>query len=115
MFDVLEVAKTVHAVTRAYSYAIGQAELPPEWEHLPNKEKALSKNLIAEAISHLICTPQELHETWVKEKCERGWIHGLERDYDNKKHPCLVEWAELPEEEKIRDQMIVTLIWELCE
>ncbi len=44
------------------------------------------------------------HEIWAEERMRQGWKYGPERDDSKKKHPDLVEYCELPEEEKEYDR-----------
>lgn len=47
---------------------------------------------------------ENVHDVWAKTRMEQGWTYGLERDDANKKHPCLVPYDQLPEEEKVYDR-----------
>jgi ryanodine receptor 2 len=47
---------------------------------------------------------ENTHEVWATTRIEQGWTHGPTRDDANKRHPCLVPYAELPESEKEYDR-----------
>lgn len=47
---------------------------------------------------------KNVHEVWAKNRMEQGWTFGEERNDKNKKHPCLVPYEELSEEEKDYDR-----------
>lgn len=47
---------------------------------------------------------RNVHEVWAKARLEQGWTYGVERNDGEKKHPCLVPYDELPEEEKDYDR-----------
>ena len=47
---------------------------------------------------------ENVHEVWVKACIDEGWTYGEKRDDIHKKHPCLVPYDELPEEEKEYDR-----------
>lgn len=47
---------------------------------------------------------KNVHEVWAKNRMEQGWTFGEERNDENKKHPCLVPYEELSEEEKDYDR-----------
>lgn len=47
---------------------------------------------------------ENVHEVWAKTRLDQGWSYGPERDDANKKHPCLVPYDQLPEEEKVYDR-----------
>ena len=44
------------------------------------------------------------HEVWAVQRIKDGWIYGTVRDDEKKQHPCLVEYENLPEEEKEYDR-----------
>ena len=43
------------------------------------------------------------HDVWAVQRISQGWTHGPARDDAAKKHPCLVQYADLPESEKEYD------------
>ena len=47
---------------------------------------------------------ENVHEVWAKARLDEGWTYGEKRDDIHKKHPCLVPYDELPEEEKEYDR-----------
>lgn len=44
------------------------------------------------------------HEIWSAGRKAQGWSYGHERDDAQKKHPCLVEYEKLSEDEKSYDR-----------
>lgn len=47
---------------------------------------------------------KNVHEVWSAGRMKDGWTYGEERDDAEKKHPCLVPYEELSEEEKEYDR-----------
>jgi len=47
---------------------------------------------------------ENVHEVWAKNRIEEGWIYGETRNSELKTTPCLIPYAELPEEEKDYDR-----------
>ncbi len=47
---------------------------------------------------------KNVHEIWSETRIAQGWTYGPERNDAEKKHPCLVPYDELPEEEKVYDR-----------
>lgn len=47
---------------------------------------------------------ENVHDVWAKTRIEQGWTYGSERNDAEKKHPCLVPYDQLPEEEKVYDR-----------
>jgi len=44
------------------------------------------------------------HEVWAKQRLAEGWKYGATRNDEQKEHPCLVSYEELPESEKEYDR-----------
>lgn len=47
---------------------------------------------------------ENTHDVWAAQRIKDGWTYGPKRDDANKKHPCLVPYADLPESEKEYDR-----------
>ena len=47
---------------------------------------------------------KNVHEVWAATRISQGWTYGEERNDTEKKHPCLVPYEELSEEEKEYDR-----------
>lgn len=64
---------------------------------------------------------RNVHENWAQGRVNEGWTHGPERDDTLKQHPCLVNYDDLPENEKAYDRhtavetlkMILKLGWKI--
>ena len=47
---------------------------------------------------------KNVHEVWAATRMAQGWTYGPERNDAKKKHPCLVPYEELSEEERDYDR-----------
>lgn len=47
---------------------------------------------------------KNVHEVWAAGRIADGWKYGATRDDEQKTHPCLVPYEELPESEKEYDR-----------
>lgn len=47
---------------------------------------------------------KNVHEVWAATRMAQGWAYGPERNDAEKKHPCLVPYEELSEEERDYDR-----------
>lgn len=46
------------------------------------------------------------HEVWAAQRISDGWSYGPVRDESGRRHPCLVPYENLPEEEKRYDRIL---------
>ena len=47
---------------------------------------------------------ENFHEVWAETRINQGWTYGEQRNDEQKTHPCLVPYEDLPEEEKEYDR-----------
>ena len=47
---------------------------------------------------------KNVHEVWAQNRMNQGWTYGEKRDDILKKHPCLIPYENLSEEEKEYDR-----------
>jgi hypothetical protein len=50
---------------------------------------------------------QNVHDAWARERLADGWRWGPARDDASRRHPSLVPYAELPDEERRYDRVTV--------
>lgn len=46
------------------------------------------------------------HDLWARRRLQEGWTWGPERNDTFKKHPCLIPYEKLPENEKEYDRVV---------
>lgn len=97
------IARTAYGVNRAYCIAIDDVA-PPPWSLASEQVKA-GYMLGAKAKMEANLTPEQQHQLWCKTKLDQGWTYGKYKDEVLKYHPNLVTYAELPEQQKIKDQL----------
>lgn len=47
---------------------------------------------------------KNVHEVWSQNRINDGWTYGVERNDNEKRHPCLVAYEDLSESEKEYDR-----------
>lgn len=62
-------------------------------------ELAAELNDLIEALA------ENIHDQWARGRIREGWRYGAERNDQEKLHPCLVPYNELPESEKEYDRV----------
>lgn len=99
-------ARATHEANRAYCIAIGDTS-QASWDDAPEWQKSSARIGVAGAIAG--ATPEQSHESWLATKAADGWRFGTVKDPEAKTHPCFVPYAELPEAQKAKDHVFVTV------
>ena len=73
-------------------------------EFIPNPVDTHSIQIPEELKSLVEEMSKNVHEVWAQTRIWQGWTYGAERNDAEKKHPCLVPYEELSEEEKEYDR-----------
>ncbi len=73
-------------------------------KYFPNPVDTTDVKLPMELESLVEEMAKNVHEVWAQTRISQGWSFGEERNDATKKHPCLVPYEELSEEEKTYDR-----------
>ena len=97
------IAKTAHDINKAYCEATGDFS-QPTWEDAPDWQRDSALNGVAFHLENDV-TPEDSHINWMKQKESEGWVYGDTKDPEAKTHPCMVPYAELPVEQRVKDYL----------
>ncbi len=100
-------ARAAHEVNRAYCLALGDTSQPP-WESAPDWQKSSAMKGVAGALAGN--TPEQSHQCWLEEKAATGWKFGPVKDPEKKEHPCMVPYAELPADQRVKDELFLATV-----
>jgi hypothetical protein len=104
------IAHVVHEANRAYCVTVDDRS-QIAWDDAPEWQRASAIEGIEKAKNG--ATPEQLHESWCAFKIADGWTHGDVKDADAKTHPCLVPYADLPAEQRVKDHLFRAIV-EAC-
>ena len=107
--EVIKIAKVAHEINKAYCESIGDMS-QVEWEFAPEWQKKSAILGVECHIKNPNMTPKDSHDSWLKEKIKDGWIYGQVKDSTLKTHPCIVEYHELPLEQRIKDVLFTQVV-----
>ena len=74
------------------------------------RQKSYDNNQFAFMDEDLLKLAIAEHERWCKERIADGWVYGEKRDNEKKRHPSLIPWEELSQEEKQKDVDVIQRI-----
>ena len=100
----IEIAHIVHDANRAYCRTIGD-DTQPLWEDAPDWQRTSAVNGVEGILAGTITRPEQSHESWLAEKQATGWKYGPVKNPETKEHPCFVPYNELPENQRLKDEM----------
>ena len=100
-------ARAAHEANRAYCLALGDMS-QPHWEEAPDWQRSSARNGVEGALHG--ATPEQSHEAWMAEKIAAGWKHGPVKNPDKREHPCLVPYAQLPIEQRAKDDLFLAVV-----
>lgn len=109
MLQVIKAsARAAHEANRAWCILHGDMSQAP-WE---NAESWQVESACFGALRVMMgANADTLHASWVDEKKAAGWKWGPVKDADKKEHPCMVPFAQLPPEQRAKDDLFLAVIW----
>lgn len=103
------IAELCHEVNRIYCESHGDFSQVP-WEQAPQWQKESALNGVLFHIQNPNAGPSASHDNWMREKVEQGWVWGPVKDPERKEHPCIVPYEALPEQQRYKDHLFVTIV-----
>lgn len=96
------IALVAHEVKRAYCASLGDESQKP-WADADDWQKQSALKGVEMHLANPDATPEQSHEAWLVDKVAQGWTYGDVKDVEAKKHPCILPYAELPQEQRSKD------------
>jgi hypothetical protein len=102
-----QIARVVHEANRAYQQVLGETPAPP-WDEVPGGRQRVVIGGVEKALAG--DDPEDLHNSWCEAMRADGWTHGDTKDDEVKVHPCLVPYDDLPEEQRRKDDLLISIV-----
>ena len=103
-----QIARICHEANRAIQIATGDPAVSPQWDDAPEWQRESAIEGVQKAIEG--ATPEQLHLSWVAFKVNDGWCYGHKKDAGAKTHPCIVDYDELPDDQKAKDAVFSAIV-----
>jgi hypothetical protein len=97
-----DIAQVAHEVNKAYCEAIGDNS-QTSWDEAPAWQKESALLGVMFHVENPNAGPEASHNSWLKEKLENGWRLGHVKDANEKTHPCILPFQDLPKEQQAKD------------
>lgn len=104
-----DFARVCHEANRALCMTLGDHTIGP-WDVTAVYQRESSLEGATYALAHPDVTPEGMHEKWMADKLAAGWKHGEIKRPENREHPCLVPFAELPPEQQAKDALFLGVV-----
>lgn len=98
------IARICWEVNSAYCEAIGEKSL--SWD----ESKASTIKGVEAYLADPSMTPERSHALWMKEKVDTGWRFGPIKDAVAKTHPCMVDYDQLPPQQRVKDDLFLAVL-----
>jgi hypothetical protein len=107
-----KIAQVAHEVNKAYCEAIGDKS-QTSWEDAPAWQKESAVLGVMFHVEHPDAGPEASHNSWMKQKLENGWRLGHVKDENEKTHPCILPFEDLPKEQQAKDHLFRQVVHSL--
>lgn len=104
-----EIARVAHEANRAYCLTIGDDSHAP-WDAAPQWQKDSALAGVKFHAENPDAEPSGSHESWLEVKRADGWTYGAKKDPVKREHPCFVPFDELPEDQKMKDLLFLSVV-----
>jgi hypothetical protein len=109
MISYFEIARICHEANRAFCIACGDTS-QVEWDHCSDELRQSAVQGVINIFQDPETTPEKSHESWIKFKLEHGWKFGPEKNEQEKTHPCIVPYDELPLRQRKKDELFLAIV-----
>jgi hypothetical protein len=110
LYTAEQIARVCHEANRALQAVQGDPGVPvsPAWDDDTDEQRAT----VTAGVGGVLAgnTPEESHAAWCKAKRANGWRYGPVKDSDARTHPCLVDYDELPEHQRVKDHLFAAIV-----
>lgn len=102
--EIHRIARMCHAVNRNWCRELGDFS-QPKWHMAPEWQISSAIDGVRFHLENPDATDSASHDNWLKTKVEEGWVYGPVKDPEQRTHPCIVPFDQLPEEQQIKDRL----------
>lgn len=103
------IAEECHEINRAYCEIL-KDKSQVEWKRAPEWQKKSAIDGVRFVLSSSNIGPRDSHENWKRQKEKDGWIYGEVKNEENKTHPCLIPYDQLPETQRVKDHLFISVV-----
>lgn len=103
-------ARAAHEAIRTLQIENKEENIASPWNEVPQDIKDSCYIGVERVIANPNVTDEELHDSWIETKESQGWKYGEVRSEEERTHPCMVPYSELPEYQRLKDAMFRNVV-----
>ncbi len=106
---IIFIAMVCHQANKAWCEVNGD-DSQPDWDDAPEWQKESAIHGVKYRIENPGSGHDAMHNNWMHEKVEDGWVFGEVKDPEAKTHPCIVLFEDLPEFQQKKDVLFSSIV-----
>ena len=107
--NIYSIAKVCHQANKAWCETIGDCS-QKDWKDSEQWQQQSAINGVKFRLENPEAGHDAMHNNWMKEKVENGWVYGEVKDTEAKTHPCIVPFNELPIFQQKKDALFSAIV-----
>ena len=104
-----DIARVCHEALRAYSIVIFDYSNRP-WEDTDEDSRQFLIDLVEVIIKNPSSSPRSVHGIWSSELLSKGWVYGPTPSKTKHKHPQLIGFDDLHDEDVKRYALLIGIV-----
>jgi hypothetical protein len=105
---LIEIAGVCHEANRMLCLAHEDTS-QPTWFQAPQWQRSSAVEGVRAIAAGRVTRPEQSHESWLEHKRAHGWTYGPEKVPDDKRHPCMVPFDQLPPHQQAKDRLFFAI------
>lgn len=107
--DVEFIAKVCHQANKALCEAFGDLS-QKEWDEADQWQRDSAIKGVEFSLDNPDAPVSAQHDAWSNDKLADGWVFGEIKDAEQKTHPCLVPFDQLPQNQQAKDFVFKAIV-----
>lgn len=104
-----DIARVCHEANRAYCMSTGDHG-QTTWDTAPSWQKSSIVTRVEASLIDPDRTPEENHRAWMAIKEEGGWKYGNKKVPEQKEHPCMMPYDQLPKVQRLKSCLFLAVV-----
>lgn len=106
---IMYMAKACHEANRVWCQA-NNDDSQEHWDEAEQWQRDSAIKGVEFRVQNPDAGHDAQHNSWMKEKTDAGWIYGEAKNADQKTHPCIVPFDQLPEFQRKKDSLFCAIV-----